>query len=169
MIVYLGEEPLLFEFGFKGLILLNENLRNYDKDDLSFKLYCGLLKHQPWIKFQDCKQIEAAMDDQLKEQLLQYINLYSSSFSHLEVVELYSLAVGEIGIQPDCFYSMTKEEVNQAYDGYIRRKQLEANLGVLAINTSKNYQPIRLIDDKEYEIGNEKERMETFKILGIEV
>lgn len=169
MIVYYGEQPLIFEFGFKGLILLNENTRN-SGEDLDFWLYCGLIKHQPWLSFQDCKLVGQQLSQNEKESLQQYINQNYSPLSQVEMAELYSQAVGEIGIQPSCFYSMNREEVNLAYDGYVRRKQLEANLGVMAINASKgNYKPIRLIDDKGYEIGNDQEREKTFQALGIEV
>lgn len=169
MIVYLGEQPLLYEFGFKGLILLTQNTRNYG-EDLSFLLYCGLLKHQPWITFEQCKSINQSMSPEEKESLLQFANFHYSPFTNLEAAELYSRAVGEIGIQPDCFYSMNKEEVELAYQGFIQRKQLEANLGVLAINTSKQeYKPIRLIENQGYEVGTIKEREETFQTLGIEV
>lgn len=169
MIVYYNQEPLLFEFGFKGLILLNEKTDNNGKD-FSFWLYCGLIKHQPWLTYKDCVKIDETMEPETRKSLLEYINQNYSPFSQLEMAELYSQAVGQVGVQPCCFYQMTREEVNLAYEGFIRRKQLEANLGVLAINTSKgNYEPIRIIDDKEYEIGNLKERQETFQALGIEV
>lgn len=169
MIVYLKSQPLIFEFGFKGLIILNENLDNSDKD-LSFWLYCGLLKYQPDITMDQCQVILEGMSPEQIKSLQDYISQTFTPFSQMEMAELYSQAVGEIGIQPSCFLQMSKQELDWAYDGYIRKKQLEANLGVASINTAKGgYQPIKLIEDKDYEVGTVQERETTFLTLGIEV
>jgi hypothetical protein len=36
-------------------------------------------------------------------------------------MDLYQCAVGEAGINPDAVWSMTKEEIDLAYEGYIYR------------------------------------------------
>ena len=60
---------------------------------------------------------------------------------------------------------MTVEEIDFSYEGYLRRKETEANLTKIAIMTSNNEDLIRLTDDKGYSIGNLKERAEIFERL----
>ena len=62
---------------------------------------------------------------------------------------------------------MTVEEIDLAYEGYLRRKETEANLTKIAIMTSNNEDLIRLTEDKGYSIGNLKERAEFFERLQI--
>lgn len=64
---------------------------------------------------------------------------------------------------------MTPDEINLAYEGYLRRQETTANLTKLAIAEvlSGNNDLIRLTEDKGYIIGTSKEREETFEKLGI--
>ena len=62
---------------------------------------------------------------------------------------------------------MTVEEIDLAYEGYLRKKEIEANLIKLAIATSTSEELIRLIEDKEYTVGNLQERSKCFEVLGI--
>lgn len=64
---------------------------------------------------------------------------------------------------------MTPEEINVAYEGYLRKKETEVNLTKLAImeGISNNNQLIRLVEDKGYSIGNLEERENTFQALQI--
>ena len=66
---------------------------------------------------------------------------------------------------------MSVEEINWAYEGYLRKKEVEANLAMTAINYSKANEKelIRLTEDKGYELGSMEERRATFEALGIEV
>lgn len=82
---------------------------------------------------------------------------------------LYSQAVGEMGIAPSQFWQMTAEEVELAYEGYLRRQELTANLTKLAFIEALggNTTPISLVGNKGYTIGDSQERAETFKQLGV--
>lgn len=82
---------------------------------------------------------------------------------------LYSQAVGEMGIAPSQFWQMTAEEVELAYEGYLRRQELTANLTKLAFIEALggNTTPISLVGNKGYTIGSSQERAETFKQLGV--
>lgn len=46
--------------------------------------------------------------------------------------ELYSIAVGEMGIAPSIYRKMSEEEITLAYEGFLRNKANDANL-LLAI------------------------------------
>lgn len=147
------------KFGLKGLILLRENLDIVATEKLKFLLYCGLISQQPDITFQEIQEIIDECDLSFLEQ--------PTLLSIYEIQELYTKAVGEVGIAPTDFYTMTVEEIDLAYEGYLRRKETEANLTKIAIMTSNNEDLIRLTDDKGYSIGNLKERAEIFERLQI--
>ena len=146
-----------FKFGLKGLILMRENANLLVAKDKSFILYCGLICQHPDITFQE-------IDEIIKECDLSFLNTSHYTFlSIYEVAELYTKAVGEIGITPTDFYTMTPHEIDLAYEGYLRRKETEANLTKTAILTSQDGELIRLTEDKGYTIGNKAEREENIK------
>ena len=150
------------KFGLKGLILLRENLDIVATEKLKFLLYCGLISQQPDITFQEIQEIIDECDLSFLEQ--------PTLLSIYEVQELYTKAVGEVGIAPTDFYTMTVEEIDLAYEGYLRRQETTANLTKLAVAEALNNNTdlIRLTEDKGYNVGSEEERQETFKKLGIE-
>ena len=63
---------------------------------------------------------------------------------------------------------MTTEEMDLAYEGYIKRKETDANIYLLAMRSFQNKkQEIKLQEDKGYESGSLEERNQTFSILNI--
>jgi hypothetical protein len=130
-------------------------------NDKRFILYCGLVSKQPAITFQE-------IDEIINECDLSNLDIAPTILSLFEVEELYTKAVGEIGITPNDFYSMTPGEIDLAYEGYLRRKETEANLIKMAIITSQDDELIRLTEDKGYSVGNKAEREEVFRLLNIE-
>ena len=88
--------------------------------------------------------------------------------SQEKVVELYSKAVGEMGIAPTDFFYMSEEEIDWAYEGYLKRKELEANVIQLAVARALagETELITLLEPKEYSVGSEEERVNVFKNLG---
>lgn len=148
------------KFGLKGLILLRENSNLVTTEDLEFLVYCGLISSQPDITFQDVREVIEECD-------LSSFSQPSSLLSIYEIRELYTKAVGEIGMAPSDFFKATPEEIDLAYEGYLRRKETEANLTKLAILTSGDDELIRLTEDVGYTVGNLTERNELFKKLNI--
>ena len=148
------------KFGLKGLILLRENPNLVMTKDLEFLVYCGLVCQQPDITFQEVREVIAECD-------LSSFSQPSNLLSIYEIGELYTKAVGEIGMTPSDFFSATPEEINLAYEGYLRRKETEANLTKLALMTCDSEELIRLTEDLGYSIGNLSERDEIFKKLNI--
>lgn len=128
---------------------------------LQFLLYCGLITQYPDITFEEINDIVSQCD---LSGLVPPITL--SPFS---LAELYTKAVGEIGIEPAEVMKMTPDEINLAYEGYLRRQETTANLTKLAIAEvlSGNNDLIRLTEDKGYVIGTTEEREATFEKLGI--
>lgn len=149
-----------FNFGLKGLIIMRENANLVMEKDKRFILYCGLISKQPTITFQEINEIINECD-------LSTLDITPTILSVYEVEELYTKAVGEVGITPNDFYSMTPNEIELAYEGYLRRKETEANLTKMAIITSQNDELIRLTEDKGYSVGNKAEREEVFRLLNI--
>ena len=150
-----------FKYGLKGLIIMRENADLVMANDTRFLLYCGLVSRQPAITFQE-------IDEIIKECDLSKLDISQKILSFFEVEELYTKAVGEMGIAPNEFYSMTPGEIDLAYEGYLRRKETEANLIKMAIITSQDDELIRLTEDKGYSVGNKAEREEVFRLLNIE-
>lgn len=151
------------KFGLKGLIFLNESTNTTVNEDLNFLVYCGLVSLQPDITFDDVKEIISTND---------LTNFKKPNFipSLLEIQELYSKAIGEMGMALADFYAMTPEEIDLAYDGYIRRKELEGNLIKLAVleSLNGNGQTIKISEEKEYQVGSLVERENTLKELKIQ-
>lgn len=148
------------KFGLKCLILLRENLNIVATEDLDFLLYCGLISQHPDITFQEIQEIIEECDLSSLHQPANFLSLN-------QVQELYTKAVGEIGIAPSDAYAMTPDEINLAYEGYLRRKETEANLVKLAIASQGSEELIRLTEDKGYQIGDLQERNKFFAALGI--
>ena len=149
-----------FKFGLKGLIMMRENASLVMANDKSFILYCGLVSQHPSITFEE-------IDEIINECDLSELDINTPFLSIYEIEELYSKAVGEIGIAPADFYQMTQEEIGLAYEGYLHKKETEANLIKMAIITRNDDELIRITEDKGYSIGNKTEREEVFKLLNI--
>ncbi len=149
-------------FGLKALILYHNYSNQFvGHDHQRFLLYCGLITKHPDITFDEVNRIISQCDlTGLMEP--PYISPYS-------LQGLYTKAVGEMGIAPTDFYQMTQEEIEWAYEGYLRRMEINANLTKTAIAEvlSNNNELIRLTEDQGYSIGTETERNATFKFLGI--
>lgn len=140
---------------------MRENADLVMANDKRFLLYCGLVSKQPAITFQE-------IDEIIEECDLSKFDINQDILSIYEVEELYTKAVGEIGITPTDFYTMTPHEIDLAYEGYLRRKETEANLTKMAIITSQDNELIRLTEDKGYFVGSKAEREEVFRLLNIE-
>lgn len=150
-----------FKFGLKGLIIMRENADLVMAKDMRFILYCGLISSHSAITFEEIDEIIQECDiSKIDITTLHLLSIY-------EIEELYTKAVGEIGIAPNDFYSMSPDEITLAYEGYLRRKETEANLIKLAVISSDDESLIRLTEDKGYSIGNQAERDEVFKLLKI--
>lgn len=167
MTVFDGKKYFIVKFGLKGLILMSKNQQLIEAKDLKFILYCGLISQNPDIDLNTIDNIIYHLDNQVADTIIE--NAIIHFLSSLEIEELYRKALGEIGITLQSFYELTPDEIDIIYEGYIRRKETEANLTMIAIkNTlSNSNELIRLIEDKGYDIGKLEEREEVFKQLGI--
>lgn len=145
------------KFGLMGLILLAEN-PDIVAIDKEFSLYCGLISSHPDITLDEVRNIIATCDLS-SLQLPNILSIY-------EIRELYTRAVGEMGITPTDFYKMTPEEIGDAYEGYLRKQETKASLMKIAF-LDPDYDLIRLTEDRGYEVGNLQERNEWFKNLNV--
>lgn len=164
MIIKTDEKFYVFEFGLKGLMLLEEYL-NQNEEDIEVVLYCGLIKNHPDISRSEIKQIVRYLNTE------QLANLYNHKISIKPIItELYAKAVGEMGIQPSDFWAMSEKEIEWAYEGFVGDKEAQVNLMVMALDWSKKNNPnlIRFTEDKGYQVGSIEDRELTLKTLGIE-
>lgn len=156
-----------FRFGLKGLIILND-LLYLDEDEKLLIYFSGFITDQQNMTFQDVKTLLSKCSDSEIKMLDNYIENNFSFITPLEIEELYTRIVGEMGIAPSDFYQMTLQDINIAYRGFKRRKEIDANLFLYALKQRNNQSAdIRLIEDKGYKIGSLKERAQTFQQLKI--
>lgn len=151
------------KYGLKGIILYHHySSQLVGQDRQIFLLYCGLISSHPDITLDEVYRIVSQCDISALTE--------PSYLSPYLLQGLYTKAVGEMGIAPTDFYSMTEEEIEWAYEGYLRRLETNANLTKMAIAEvlSNNNELIRLTEDKGYNIGTIEERNNTFKLLGID-
>ena len=160
-----GDRFYEFKIGLKGLELLRQNPSLNEEEKMDFVLQCGLLKYN--LGIEEIKRIREKLTDEQKDIIIQNSKVFSL-ISPEELTELYARC-GELGINPSEFFLLTPDEVDWLYEGYLRKKELECNLYLLAINQAKNRpdELIEFIEDKGYSVGNQKEREHTFLTLGI--
>ena len=158
MIIKTHKQFYQLKFGLKGLILMAQNSQLVAKD-FSFLLYCGLVSQYPNITLKEIMDIikEGDLENFKRPKLI----------SIEKIQELYSKAIGEIGMSIEDFFKSTPEEIEMAYVGYLRKKETEGNITKLAIVSQKSEELISLTEKKEYSIGNLDERFNTFEILKI--
>lgn len=154
------------KIGLKSLMLLNETPNLRAEENADFILYCILLSNDPNIKMDDLRGLTLSAGDRVKlaRELLEQPRPTTE-----QINSLYCSAVGEIGISPEAVWSMTEEEITLAYEGYMKRQELTANLMLLALRKASNgaWSEIRLLEDKGYSIGTEEERLAVFANLKI--
>lgn len=156
-----------FKIGLKGLVLLGQSPSLNVKDNLDYILYCGLIGQHPTITIDEIQKIEEKIDGKTICSLQEYINKISL-VSQTELIGLYSKC-GEMGISLSEFFSLSLEEIEWMYQGYLNRKELECNLFLIAINQSKNRpkELVSIADNRGVQIGSQEERDHTFMALGI--
>ena len=147
-------------------MLLNGKPNLNVEENADFILYCALLSNEPRITLNDLRDIPAGQRIELAREILAEPRLTNEKIN-----DLYLDAVGEIGISPNEVWSMTEEEINLAYEGYVHRQEFQANLMLLALHKAqdKSWKNIQILEDRGYSIGSEEERREVFSNLGIEV
>lgn len=147
-------------------MLLNETPNLNVEENADFILYCALLSNEPPITLNDLREcnIPAGERIQLARELLN-----EPRPANEKIMDLFQCAVGEIGIDPNSVWSMTEEEIDLAYGGYIHKQELFANLTLLALHKAQNksWNNIKILEDRGYSIGTEKERLEVFSNLKI--
>lgn len=165
MIINFNGRKLIFEFGLSGLIYLSKN--SYSNENLIEVLYYGLVRKHPYLTSGDLTLISQNLSDKDK-QAIESLIAKIPSISDREVAGWYQQIVGEVGISPDDFYRMTPEEMDLIYEGYITRKENDANIFLLALRAVKdNKKEILLKEERGYEVGSIEERNQTFEQLNI--
>lgn len=83
--------------------------------------------------------------------------------------ELYRLAVGEMGIAPSEFKTMTEEEITLAYEGYLKRQSNQFNLLLLILKKYRedNFSELSFFEQSGVQESTREEREETFRDLNI--
>ena len=146
---------VIIKTGLKGLIQLAKLLdMNVDLKDEDI-IYWGL-----WPQaIPNLTQQEQA---ELAKQILAAITIPTLE----QADEWYRQGLGEIGLSLDTLERLTPEELDLAYEGYLRRIELTVNAVQLAMRQPR-FKKVTLVPEKEVTRGSQKEREETFEKLGI--
>lgn len=142
-IVMIRNKIYPLKFGINSLIVLEEKL-NLDEQETR-RLHFFLAIKDNNVSYEESlellNELQETVDiDHLLSQVLD-VSLGAQSNDpairespalSTQVEELYQKAVGELGIAPQIFYTMTPHEVTLAYQGYLDKKLLEANLQIIA-------------------------------------
>lgn len=74
-----------------------------------------------------------------------------------------------MGLSLDDFGKMTEHELDIAYEGYLHKKELEANLIQLVLkqNRMNKDEIIKITEEPQCKEGSLQEREETFSLLGL--
>lgn len=167
MILEKGGILYSFRFGLKGLKMFNE-LSYLNEDEKLLKYFSGFITDQPNMTLQDVKIFIAECSESDLDLLDNYIKENFFYKTPLEIEELYTKIVGEMGIAPSDFDLMTLSDIDLAYDGYLQRIEVLANINLLALQMYKqNKKSIRLREDRGYKIGSFIEREKVLQELGI--
>ena len=164
----------LLKFGLKQIIVLSQFLNKYrNQERINFILSQALEDYHLTVEeINDIiineKNIEQKLEDALKE-ASEYLSFDDLNNVEEQAEELYKKAVGEIGIAPTAAWAMTPHEIELAYEGYLSRKELEANCMIIALRRAKDSKArlIELLPRAGYQETSEQEREQTFKALDI--
>lgn len=157
-----------FKFGLKAIIELNK-ISNLNTDEhLDEILYWGFFLSNPQITLEEIRNLDASFKQYLssKLNLLKAIKVFPSLG---KVEEWYARAIGEMGISLDTFYQMDFYELELAYQGYLRKMELMANLNQLGHLRANNNSDkvIKITEEREITRGSLEERKQVFARLGI--
>lgn len=163
-IVWINKKPFEVKFGLKSLIELSKNSRL----DVGTTLYWGLKTLQPNIEYDLLSSLSPYELAQIEE-IISEIFSPSDLPSPQTIAEWFKKGIGEMGLPLSDFYCLTPYELDLAYEGYLRRMELQANLAQLSFlkALNKDSDPIQIVEEQGISIGTLKERAETLSHLGI--
>lgn len=148
-------EKIVINPGLKGLIQLRKfsriNVNQKTKEIVFWGMWPQIV---PELTQQEEKEIA--------DKILAEIPLPTTD----TIEEWYKQGLGEIGLSIDTLERLTPEELDLAYEGYLRRVELIAN-SIQKVIKQPQYKLLNLIPEKETSYGTKEEREETFKNLGI--
>lgn len=177
MIIKNESQVLSIKFGTLSLILL-EDFLNIDSDEKSHAMFVSsiitnadgsfLSQEEKEKIYQNNNILRNSLKELLQTAVKESLGDYKE-FSKEEFKELYSIAIGEIGISPSEFYMMSPHEVDLAYKGYINRKEFECNNMLIALRKNKdsNANLVSYLGGEGYKRSTLVERKNTFDALGI--
>ena len=180
-LITINKEAYQVKFGMISLINISKLLYIKDEKELLKQKFCisevakldntSLTFEQKEELFD--KYINDSIGGQMIEEVLsEAISLALGEYQKIDerlYKELYSKAVGEIGLSIKEFNSMTPAEIDLAYCGYLKREELIANCNLIAIRKSKDSKAdlISLLGGNGYNHISETERKEVLNTLNL--
>lgn len=184
------------KFGIESLMIMSEFLKNIDEQEgINLFFFLAIKDNNGSLTIE---QSNLLLNQLIKEKGTQYVeelllDIFECSlgnsifpFNNFSVVafysffcdanlseqieELYKKAVGEIGIAPHLFFKMSPHEIDLAYEGYLKKQELQANGNLIALRKSKDSKAtlINMVGGEGYSKSTMAKRRETFDALRIE-
>ena len=159
-----------FKLGLTSLIHL-ANFSNISVEDNFYDiLYYGLKTYNPNISYEAVQSCSFSPDQ--KRSLFLELGLESIEAvipTPATISEWIRQGIGEMGLSIETFNKLSPQELETAYQGYLRRMELSSALTQLsvarALNGNKNH--IVLVPKETITQGSLTERQKTFDILGV--
>lgn len=180
-LITINKNVYQIKFGILSLILLSEILYIQDREELlRRKFYLSDVRRldNTSLTFEEKKELfkelmqggEGAkpLDDVLSESYNLSLGEYKEITKEV-YKKLFIKGVGEIGLSLNDFNSMAPAEIDLAYWGYLKRKELEANCSLIALRKAKDNKAtlFSLLGGQEYNYISETERKEILNSLNI--
>lgn len=180
-LITLNKDAYQVKFGMKSLITLPKLSYIKDMKELLKQQFClsevTRLDNTPLNYQEKMNFFEEFVNDTYSAEIMRDVLSEAKSLAFGEYVEineiiyqeLFTKAVGEIGLSVNEFNSITPAEIDLAYCGYLKRKELEANCQLIALRKSKDSKAnlISLLGGNGYNYISETERKEVLNTLNL--
>lgn len=180
-LITINKEAYQVKFGIQSLIALDKISYIKDRAEVLKKQFCiseitnldgsSLTfqeKEQFFDKYINDSESAELINNSLQEAIHKSLGDYKE-MDWTKYSELLSIGVGEIGLSLQDFNAMAPAEIDLAYKGYLRKKELEANCNLIAArkNRDKKASLISLLGGDGYNYISEAERKDTLQSLDI--
>lgn len=163
--------------GLKSLMEYDRFSYNFDIEQRDFFLFFLAITDMTPLTYEEVEGIYKELGQTKVKELIEQVLINCLGSTDLtkeedinnQIEELYKIAVGELGIAPQSFYSLSPKEIELAYQGYLRRLEVQSALNLLSQRqaTNSNATPFSFEEAAGSRISTIKDRNETFLALGI--
>lgn len=169
MIVFVDNKFLDIKFGLFYLMRLQKFSKEYSDREFIEQLsslfgISELIRKEDWLE-----AFNQSFSPDVNPKVNSFVEMIDYVQKEQDFSSLYSSGVGEMGLPPDVFYFMTPAEIDLAYQGYLKKQELQANLTILALRKARDKEAklFNLLGGEGYSVISSIEREQQLKALGL--